>query len=445
MPEDKPTAESSRVPSGRLNRFLQLGAAASKMAAGGLVESARRIGKKAQDGADHLPHALLTAKNATILAKRLARLRGAAMKVGQMLSMEGDGALPPEFAQALEILRSSAHRMPRQQVEQVFQSQLGPDYLDCFGSLEIEPLKAASIGQVHRGTTLDGRAIVIKIQYPGVAASIDSDIDNLRSLLAMARLLPGEMDVDEFAVEIKSELHREVDYGRELRQQAAYRAGLSGADQFLVPEPIPELSTDRLLAMEYAPGRELLDWAKGATQDERDRAGRLLIELLLREFFEMRLMQTDPNPANYLYDEQGERIVLLDFGATRSVSPEVGSLYRKAVLAVALSDEGLVRQVIEQLGVVAEPESHAVDHMVDIALCSAQVFEDRVFDFGNSDLAEVLNEKGRKMASFRKELRPPAPEYIFFQRKLGGTFLLCSNLGARVHCRQLLKQFGLVD
>src|SRR5690606_30127254 len=153
-----------------------MGATATRLAAGGLAEKAKRL-SLSSEATRGLPHALFTKKNAELLAARLARLRGAAMKVGQMLSLEGDNMLPPEFAIALEILRSSAHQMPRDQVRDVLEAEYGRDFRDRFGSLSLEPMAAASIGQVHAATTKSGEPIVLKIQYPGVAESIDSDVD----------------------------------------------------------------------------------------------------------------------------------------------------------------------------------------------------------------------------------------------------------------------------
>ncbi len=434
--------QASRVPSGRINRFLQIGATAGRMAAGGLAESARRIGKKAQA---ELPHALLTGENARLLAARLARLRGAAMKVGQMLSLEGDSSLPAEFAQALEVLRSSAHHMPRNQVESVLTRELGKGYQQRFAHLELVAMKAASIGQVHRGRTHDGLEIVLKVQYPGVAESIDSDVDNLRSLLSLTRLLPGDMDLDAFILELKDELRREVDYERELEQLALYGERLGNLPGFRVPRGIPELSSQRVLTMEYAPGVELLEWAKDASQSARDRVARQLIRLLLHEFFVLQLMQTDPNPANYLIEAANETLILLDFGATRPVPDHISAVYRKAFQAIAHKDVSLILEVISELGIQYTSGSPALDLVVEIALLSAELFEPGEFDFASSDLAQTLNEKGRQMARYRKDITPPPPEYVFFQRKLGGTFLLCRGLKARVDCRALLSEYGIVE
>jgi predicted unusual protein kinase regulating ubiquinone biosynthesis (AarF/ABC1/UbiB family) len=440
-PDDDKPEESSRVPSGRLNRFLQISATAGRMAAGGLAESARRMGQKAQQ---ELPHVLLTGQNARLLASRLARLRGAAMKVGQMLSMEGDTVVPPEFAQALEVLRSSAHRMPRAQVESVLKKELGSNYLEKFASLDLEPMKAASIGQVHRAKTLEGVDIVLKVQYPGVAESIDSDVDNLRSLLTVARILPKEMNMESFVDEVKRELHREVDYLRELRQQEEYRRTLGDFPGVTVPRCLEQLSSPRVLAMEYASGRELLKWAKQADQKQLDKVGETLIRLFFHELFVLGRMQTDPNPANYLYDQSRDLLVLLDFGATREVSPETREIYRKSFSAIVRKDEADMREVIAQLGVTTTCDTPAVALIIEIASLAGQVLTDAPFDFGHTNLARVIPERAKAMVQYRGEVSPPPPEYVFFQRKLIGTFLLCANLKARVNSRALLAEYGVL-
>lgn len=435
---------SSQVPTGRVSRFLQIGATAGRMAAGGLAEKARRLGQGAQERARELPHALLTADNAKILAARLARLRGAAMKVGQMLSLEGDNALPPEFAQALEVLRSSAHSMPEKQVYAVLKEQLGADFKSRFAELSMEPMAAASIGQVHQGRLHDGTEIVLKVQYPGVAESIESDVDNLRSLLSMARLLPGDLNLDEFTAEVKAELHREVDYERELKQLEMYRSALGEAPGFFVPRVFPEFSSARVLCMEKAPGVELLTWSAAASQEARDRVAGQLNWLLQHELFVMGRMQTDPNPANYLYDEVSEQLVLLDFGAARQVPAAIAELYRRSLRGIALKDRELLLGVIRELDVEVSPGLIA-DKIVDIAFLAHEIFTPGGYDFAQSTLSAQLQQQGKSMAHHQKDLKPPPPEYVFFQRKLGGTFLLCRQLKARVDARQQLIEFGVID
>jgi len=412
------------------------------MMTAGAVESARRLSDRA---ADDLPHVLLTGESAKRLAMRLSRLRGAAMKVGQMLSLEGDNLLPPEFAKALEVLRSSAHKMPDAQVRQMLREEYGADFEERFAEFDDEPIAAASIGQVHRVLTHAGEELVLKIQYPGVRESIDSDVDNLKSLLSLARLVPSSVDLNSFAEEVKKELRQEVDYDRELAMLTTYRQKILSDERFLLPRPVPEHSTSRILAMGRIYATPLLTWSQGASQEERDRVGSLLFELLLRELFEFHFSQTDPNPANYQYDNQTGQIVLLDFGAAREVAPHVANIYRKAFWGLMGRDVELLRQVLVDLGAYNPDVPEAMALLIELSLEAAEAFDTEYYDFAASDLQKRMNIRGRKMVKYHSQLTPPPPEYLFFQRKLTGTFLLCRQLGARVPCRKLVEQVVIFE
>lgn len=425
------------VPSGRLSRFLQLGRAASSMMASGALETVRRLPRGAADGR---PHVLLTRESAKALAERLSRLRGAAMKVGQMLSLEGDNLLPKEFAEALEVLRSSAHRMPDQQVREMLRAEYGEDYLFRFRHLDFSPMAAASIGQIHRATTHQGEHIVLKIQYPGVRESIDSDVDNLRSLVGLARLVPKGVDIEIFVSALKAELRREVDYLRELEQLRAYRELVLSDARIRVPQPYAEHTTGRILAIEEMRAIPLLTWSQEEPQAERDRMGALLFELLLSELFRFGLSQTDPNPANYQVEPETGRLVLLDFGATRSVDPGVRHLYREAFLGLMDRDRGRLREVVVALGVHNADLPEATELIIDLAMEAAEAFDTDLYDFGATDIQKRFNVRAPEMRRFQGRLGAPPPEYVFFQRKLTGTFLLCRNLAASVPCRALVER-----
>jgi predicted unusual protein kinase regulating ubiquinone biosynthesis (AarF/ABC1/UbiB family) len=410
------------------------------MALGGAAEKVRRLAQKAEQG---LPSVLLTADNARVLATRLSRLRGAAMKVGQMLSLEGDSVLPKEFAQALEILRSSAHRMPEGQLRSVLSSELGRDWQTRFDSFDFAPLASASIGQVHRARTKDGRDVVLKIQYPGVADSIDSDVDNLRSLLALSRLLPGDLNLDELALEVKKELRREVDYGQELASLTTYRERLGDQPGVAIPAGVPEHSTLRVLCVERAPGVQLLKWAENADHAERNRVAELLVRIVVRELFTMGYCQTDPNPANYLYDADTNQLVLLDFGAARDVPPEITALYQAATRALVQRDRPALAEVYRTMGTILGADTPAAQLLVSMGFEVAEIFDDAPYDFAASTLAPRMRERGMALIPHRKDLRPPAPEFVFFQRKLSGTYLLLRQLGAVLNLRPILGEAGL--
>lgn len=442
--ESNQPESASAVPRGRLSRLLQLGATASRMAAGGALEQGRRLARRAEE---QLPSALLNAANARLLAQRLAHLRGAAMKVGQMLSLEGDGLLPPEFAQALEVLRSGARHMPEGQVRQVLEEAYGPGWPERFAEFDFEPMAAASIGQVHRARAADGRELAVKLQYPGVAESIESDVDNLVALVKLTRLAPAGVDLAAFAHAVKAQLREEVDYACELsklQQYAQHATRLSGVR---LPAAYPDLSTPRVLSMQRLHAPALLVWARTAPQAERDAVGAKLLRLLLCELFDFGFMQTDPNPANYLYDSETESILLLDFGAAQPVPEGVSQNYRLLLTAVASEDRGRILEALAALGLVHPGlSSPAIEVLLDCAqLVSEALSRDAPYDFVASNLAERLHSTVDRLRPFRDELRPPPPAYLFFQRKLAGTFLLERALRARVNCHQALREAGLLS
>ena len=224
-----------KVPSARLSRLATFGQLAGGIAGGMLAEGARRLaaGERPQ-----LSDLLLTPGNAMRLTEQLSKLRGAAMKLGQMISLDAGDLLPAELTAIMARLRDSAHYMPPSQLNQVLMAEWGKDWRKRFARFEATPIAAASIGQVHRAQLHDGRLIAIKVQYPGVAASIDADVDNVATLLRLSGLLPGTLDIAPLLDEAKRQLREEADYIREAEQMRRYGALLADNPAFIVPTPI---------------------------------------------------------------------------------------------------------------------------------------------------------------------------------------------------------------
>ena len=284
-----------------------------------------------------LENLILTPGNAMRLADRLSHLRGAAMKLGQMISMDAGDLLPPELAAIMGTLRDRATFMPSRQLEKVLAAEWGPDWRGQFSEFQIRPIAAASIGQVHRAVTHDGRTLAIKVQYPGIRESIDADVDNVASLLKMSTMIPPQLDLGPLLTEAKLQLHEEADYRREGEQMMLYRQRLAGEDGFVVPQLDEEFTRGRVLAMSFEPG-DPIEGLETEPQELRNDVAQRIISLVCRELFEFGVMQTDPNFANYRYQKDTGRIVLLDFGATRAVAPEVANSYRR-LLSAAIDDD----------------------------------------------------------------------------------------------------------
>jgi predicted unusual protein kinase regulating ubiquinone biosynthesis (AarF/ABC1/UbiB family) len=434
MPKPPPAP----IPQSRLERLARLGVAAGELAVGAAAEGIRRL---ARGEAVEFGTALLSAPNAKRLAARLARLRGAAMKIGQLVSLQGEDVLPPEFAQALAVLRSQASPMPPEQVRRVLGREYGKGWERRFRHFDWEPIAAASIGQVHRATAVNGRDLALKIQYPGVARSIASDVDNVAVLLRLFNLLPLGIDVGGMAAEAKRQLAQEADYEAEGRFLERYAKLVAGEPGLLMPRVHWDLTTQRIMAMDFVAG-EPLESLAGASQARRDAVGTLLERLLFRELFEFRVMQTDPNFANYLWQPESGRVALLDFGATMRFPADFVAKYARITRAVIEGDrEAVAREAIAIGYAGADDSPERIEAVVDVILLVCEPLRHRGrYDFPASDLPARVRDLGYDLA-FRKGLvRAPPPETIFLHRKLVGNFLLLARIGARVDARGLVLE-----
>lgn len=439
-PDHDPDRRRERaVPSGRLSRLGSFGRLAGGVAGGVLSEGARRL---ASGERPRMGDLLLTPGNARKVADQLAHLRGAAMKMGQMISMDAGDMLPPELADIMARLRDQAHHMPPGQLKDVLVKQWGKDWRTRFKRFGPSPVAAASIGQVHRAETKDGRDLAIKVQYPGVKQSIDSDVDNVATLLRVSGLLPKGMDVKPLLEAAKSQLHEEADYEREGREMERFAALLAGDPRYIVPRRDEEFTTGNILAMTYIEGAPI-ESIEGRPQSLRDAVTSSLIDLVLRELFLFGHMQTDPNFANYRYqagdDDGGQRLVLLDFGASRAVEPAIAEGYRALLRAIFADDRDAVREAAIGAGFLgaaaAERHRDLIDRMIDILL--GEFAKDGPFDFGDRAFVSVLRDIGMEMAEDRATWHLPPAGMIFLQRKISGTALLAARLKARIDLRAL--------
>ncbi len=439
MSSDKFSSKGVSVPSGRLSRFARFGSMATGIAGGMLLDGAMQLVSGKRPSISDL---LMTPANALKVTLQLGQMRGAAMKLGQLMSMDAGDLLPPELSDILARLRADAQHMPERQLVSQLTKHWGKDWRNQFASFDMRPLAAASIGQVHRAMTADGRDIAIKIQYPGVRRSIDSDVDNVATLLRLSNLLPRTLDIAPVLAEAKRQLHEEADYVREGKYLAKFGALLDDAPDYVVPEFHGGLSGKDVLAMSYVEGTPIEALAC-ASQAERDHAATLMIDLVLRELFEFGLMQTDPNFANYRYDNAAGRVVLLDFGASRPLPKLIQKQYRGLLKKALSGDAGGVFQAALDIGFfnahTAKKHKTLISVLVEMAL--EMLSTNGPFDFGNTVFVGQMRDKGMEIAADRANWHIPPVDTLFVQRKLGGVYLLASRLKAQVDVRTILERY----
>ena len=437
MNERARTSRPLPVPSGRLNRFTRLGTMTAGIAGNMAIQALGEVGRGSRPDMRSL---LMTPANMRRMADQLARMRGAAMKVGQLISMDAGEVLPPELADIMARLRDQTHFMPPRQLKQVLNKNWGSDWLRAFQRFDVRPIAAASIGQVHRALLRDGRDVAIKVQYPGIARSIDSDVANVASLIRMSGLLPKGFDFEPYIEEARSQLHEETDYIREGAHLTHFAALLAGDGDFEMPTLHSDWSTGDILTMTFVEGRPIEEAAK-ASQDERNRIASVLIDLTLRELFEFGVTQSDPNFANYRYNPETGKIILLDFGATRYLDPTLTQNYRDLMRAGLAADaDGLRAAAIRMQFIEGDgPFDARILSMMDAVFAALRT--DEPFDFSDRSLSNRLTREGTALAE-AGYVPPPLPmDSLYLQRKFGGMFLLADRLGASVPVRDQIEQF----
>lgn len=432
----------SRVPSSRLGRVFEYGGLAASMAFGAVSESVRRSG-----GAHG--SLWLSAANMERLVAKLSKMRGAALKLGQMMSFQDAKMLPKPIHDVLQRVQDSADYMPPSQRDQVIGADLGSNWRDLFQQFDEKPMAAASIGQVHRAVLKDGRDVAVKVQYPGVADSISSDLNNLSLLLTASRLLPKGLYLEKTIANARTELGWECDYVREAEGAKRFKQLLADEQEiFTVPSIIDEASGKRVLTMELMHGTAITK-IPDFTQQQKDWIGTQILRLCLREIIEFHYMQTDPNWTNFLYNRETSKLELLDFGACREYPERFITLYTYVLDAASTKDRKGVQDYSIELGYLTGYESKAMlNAHIDSVLTLAEPFmadAPNVYDFQDQTITDRVRDLIPVMV--RERLAPPPEETYSLHRKLSGAFLLCARLGSRVPCKTLfddaLKNAGL--
>ena len=385
-------------------------------------------------------------EQAKLIAQSLSQLKGAAMKAGQLLSLDLDDYFPKEAIEILSQLQNAATAIPLSEIEEIISSELGAEKKKLIDSIEERPIGIASIGQVHKAR-YGNRNIVLKVQFKDVARSVDSDLKILKLIAnSFCQLTGKKMNLDPLFLEFKSVLEQELDYEQEASYQDLFREKIKALNQksickFRVPESIKELSTKKVLAMSFEEGQTLRNWVNtNPPQSQKQIVASAILDLYFHEFFEWGLVQTDPNWGNFLIDgsDSNLSICLLDFGSTKRFDKQFIRNYISLLESAANGNTKILKQLSVELKLIdpREPEEafEAFELMLKTAIkpFSKNESEDGTyFDFANQS---YLSESQKAVRALSEKLiySPPPYPIIFLHRKLAGVFSILKALNVRI-------------
>ena len=461
MSSSRPGKSVSRIKTGSFERRLSLTRAG--LFAGTRMASHMATNWFSNKETREQRHRAMLSSQARFLVDELGRLKGSVVKIGQVMALYGEHFLPEEVTEALHTLEDQTTSLEWPAIERVLKAELGESRLSEL-DIDPEPIGAASLGQVHRAVRRsDGLELVLKVQYPGVADAVDSDLNAVAHLLKVARLVSFGPEFNDWLEEVREMMHREVDYRLEARTTEKFRQMLSHDPRFVVPRVLAEFSTDHVIASTYEHGHSVSSVAvRELPLERRSALGQAALELFFRELFEWGEIQTDPNFGNYrirIAGEQGgdsetDRIVLLDFGAVQSYSSDFLQPVIQMIRASYEEDleqvvEGGIKlrfmsrdwpaEVLDKFGKVCmsvlEPLAKDRSQWPDYAVNSHGQYR-----WKQSDLPSRVAKQAARSAISRY-FRVPPKEFVFLNRKLIGVYTFIAVLHSEFNGEDLLRKY----
>ncbi len=425
----------------RTGRFMKLAGMTASVASRYAVDKV--IGAFASDekNAERLSRSYT--KMADNIADTLGELKGAVMKVGQIASQTQD-FLPAEFSMALQKLQKEAPPVDFSVIAEQIRIELGnePDVL--FASFSQEPYAAASIGQVHEAVTHDGQTVIVKIQYPGVDESCDSDLKHLRTTLKLGGLLKiPKASVDALFAEIRERIHEELDYENEARNIQAFSEFHQKDEWVKIPAVVSHLSSRRVLTLERVDG----DHISGVTSDKYSQEtinliGHRIFTMMADQLFKFKCIHGDPHAGNFAFRPDGS-IVLYDFGCVKYLKPEIVEAYRKALVAGINEDYVTLDQRLIDLGVRVEDkpaiddEYYAMWRDIFIKPFSSA---DTPYDFAEANLHQLVARNASSVFKYLDSFKPPV-DSIFIDRMIAGHYWMMKRMGVQAAFRPELERY----
>jgi predicted unusual protein kinase regulating ubiquinone biosynthesis (AarF/ABC1/UbiB family) len=438
--------ESERIPTSRVRRTATVGRLAASEAVKQFGTRAANVARSERAAEDAMARRQLqTAKQ---IVATLGTMKGAAMKLGQVMSFLDVGLVGEEyreeFQHELAKLRDAAPTVSFRQMRRVIENDLEESISTVFESFEQEPIAAASIGQVYRATLADdGREVAVKVQYPGVAAAVRADLQNLDMIMRLLKRMTPGLDVKAIAAEIRGRIAEELDYELEAQNQRALARIFAGHPFIVVPDVITSLSRERVLVSEFVRGvgfEELKDYP----QAQRDRIGEIVFRFFLGCLYRHRQFSGDPHPGNFLLQDDGS-VAFLDFGLFKRLDAEPVELELACQRAVVEGDALALHRLLSQSGFLPEPERVDPDHLMEFV-------EDAIWWYTTADepvpltpeiATKVMIESSDPRSSHFREMRHQQmrPEHLFGRRMEMLTLAVLSQLRARANWHRIAREW----
>ncbi len=440
MSDTKNTHPGSQdVPTGRLQRFVKLSALSGQVSASVLGQ--KMVGLFQREEARARGALENQIRNAERVVETMGHLKGAVMKIGQMMSLHDGDGVPQEVSSILSRLQNQAPTLPYARIREQFTASFDAPPEALFQSFSQEPMAAASLGQVHRGVLKDGTVVAVKVQYPGIAETVSSDLKNLRTMLDATGIVSRRFDTDGIFMEIRARLLEEVDYVQEAINLETFRRLYATDPRVVIPRYFPKFSSERILTMELIEGlttQQMLE--SGLTRGERNALGMNLLDIFLRQLLVFGTVHADPHHGNYLF-LSGGRVALLDFGCVKRFDRSFTDEYRNMGRAAVAGDRATMVQSLVELGFLADDKNtRANDLLCDVSLMfMAPFLQNQEFEFGAADLHLRGSDIPKRFLALGKMNFPP--DALYLNRVFIGLYFLLRKLEARGNWHQLMLPY----
>ncbi len=437
--------ESEKIPTSRVRRTATVATLAAS-------EAVKQFGTRAANvtrGEDASEEALARRQLQTAkqIVAALGTMKGAAMKLGQVMSFLDVGLVAEEhrdeFQRELAKLRDAAPTVSFKQMRKVIEQDMEEPLAEVFAEFDEEPIAAASIGQVYRARLHDGRDVAVKVQYPGVAAAVRADLQNLEMIMRLLKRMTPGMDVKAVAEEIKGRIVEELDYELEAQNQRSLARIFAGHPFIVVPNVVSSLSRERVLVSEFVEGVGFEE-VKRASQEERDRVGEIVMRFFLGCMYRHRQFSGDPHPGNFLLLGDG-RVAFLDFGLFKRMDADAVEMELAAQRAVIEQDAVGLHELLARSGFLPEPERVEPEQLLEFVQDAIWWYTtaDETLQLTPEIATQVMIESSDPRSRHFREMRHQdmLPEHLLGRRMEVLTLAVLAQLGARANWHRIAREW----